>query len=248
MENQAFIVGAQRCGTTRLVSTLGQHPLVRLALPIRPEPKFFMSRRTSVECDDYVKRFYIGPPKNVRLEKSASYLDSDIAVESVWNVFPDARILVLIRDPVERALSHYAFSVQNGLERRDPETAIFSPDQTAMVPGVSVPPFAYIDRGKFEVGIARWRVAFPRIHVVVLEELLVSASARQSLLSFLDLHADFAWPDLELKFNSSNEQRPAETVYLRRRLEAELRPATLRLREMIDVDLSRWWPWLDDAS
>jgi hypothetical protein len=248
MEAQAIIVGAQRCGTTRIAVTLGQHSEVRLATPLRPEPKFFMTPRSAIDAEEYIASFYSGEPRRLRLEKSTSYLDSDVAVASVRAVYPDARILVVTRDPVERALSHYAFSVRNGLERRDPETALFAVDQTMMVPGVSVPPFAYIDRGRFADGLARWRPAFPSIHVVVLEALLASASARESLLSFLDLGVDFAWPDLASKINSSHEQRPAETDHLRRRLAAEFRPATLRLQEMIDIDLSRWWPWLGDGA
>src|SRR4051812_40385911 len=115
---QAFIVGAQRCGTTSLATALERHPHVALAQPRRPEPKVFLTPGASDHVEEYLARWYAhaGPDTRLRVEKSTSYLESDVACREIARAFPEARIVVLLRDPVDRATSQYGFSVQEGVE------------------------------------------------------------------------------------------------------------------------------------
>src|SRR5690349_19101236 len=93
---QAFIVGAQRCGTTSLATALERHPHVALAQPRRPEPKVFLTPGAGAHADEYVARWYghADADTRLRVEKSTSYLESDVACAEIARAFPDARILV----------------------------------------------------------------------------------------------------------------------------------------------------------
>jgi hypothetical protein len=103
----AIIVGCQRCGTTRLLCTLLEHPAVQGSVQIRPEPKYFLGGRDSnwngSPC--HYKQSVFGevlPGTQVLLEKSASYLDSDDAATRISSMLPSARLVILIRNPVDR--------------------------------------------------------------------------------------------------------------------------------------------------
>ena len=175
---QAFIVGAQRCGTTSLATALEGHPQVALAEPRRPEPKVFLAPGAADDVDAYVARWYghAEPGTRLRVEKSTSYLESDRACAEIARGFPEAHIVVLLRDPVDRALSQYGFSVAQGAEdlslpeALDPAAEARPWDTEA----ISVSPFHYVARGRYADALRRWFAAFDReqVHVLILEELL----------------------------------------------------------------------------
>lgn len=105
----AFIgIGAARCGTTWLAKRLDAHPDV--FIPERKELHFFNN-------DKQFKRFGINglaryfPEPDGRLfgEYTPRYLVNRTALERIRDYFPQARILILLRDPVERALSQYRY-------------------------------------------------------------------------------------------------------------------------------------------
>jgi hypothetical protein len=97
---------------------------VAVAQPRRPEPKAFLV--PGATADGYVERHYAdaGPDVRLRVEKSTSYLGSDLACDQIAAAFPDAHIVAMVRDPVERAVSHYRFSRTAGVEDLPIEAAL----------------------------------------------------------------------------------------------------------------------------
>ena len=110
------VIGGQRCGTTYLAEMLGKHPEVEMAMPAHPEPKFFLRPRRHLEYDQAL----FSGERPLLAEKSTSYLDTPEAADHLIAAVPDARIICIVRDPVDRALSNYRFSVDNGLEHLPP--------------------------------------------------------------------------------------------------------------------------------
>ena len=105
MVERFFIAGIQRCGTTFLYHLLDSHPQIAMAKPVRPEPKVFLTDSFTSDPDGYdALLFPENPSAQVRGEKSTSYLDHDAALRRISVTFPEAKFLVLLRDPVERAL------------------------------------------------------------------------------------------------------------------------------------------------
>ena len=123
-----FLVGAPKAGTTSLYSYLGHHPRIYTS-PVK-EPHFFADeiRRENfdprvfpggiVTCwDDYCRLFDQAGDESALGEASVCYLWSPTAPERIAARVPDARILIMLRDPAERAFSQYLHGVSGGVIR-----------------------------------------------------------------------------------------------------------------------------------
>ena len=97
-----FIVGAPRCGTTAMFEYLGQHPEIFAAT--WKEPHFFgtdtiFPRRPSL--NQYLSHFADAKDEKRIGEASTSYLFSKLAAREIKEFSPSARIIIMLRDPVE---------------------------------------------------------------------------------------------------------------------------------------------------
>lgn len=101
-----FVVGAQKAGTTSLYVHLKRHPQV--FLPSHKELRYFQpEHRDSVTLDLY-RTLYAGAKGYKAIgEVSPYYLVDPLVPARIREVAPGARIIIVLRDPVERAYSHY---------------------------------------------------------------------------------------------------------------------------------------------
>jgi hypothetical protein len=119
-----FLVGAAKAGTTSLYEYLSRCP--EIFFPRIKEPHFFTGVRPANE-----RKFYIDAvtkrEKYLRLfrkagkyavvgDASPSYLWHPEAPKRIHDVAPDARIAIILRDPVERAYSHYLMDYREGVQ------------------------------------------------------------------------------------------------------------------------------------
>ena len=96
-----FLAGAPKSGTTSLARSLGQHP--DIFLPHVKEPHFFGSDtgQEFSSADTYAALFSEAGKTHFRLDASTHTLRSADAIEQVLDLVPDARFIVLLRDPVD---------------------------------------------------------------------------------------------------------------------------------------------------
>src|SRR6185295_10222300 len=99
-----LIAGAPKCGTTALYEYLQTHPQVFLSDP--KEPHFYANdlgaHRTIVTRGQYEKLFSAAGPQHLAIgEASAWYLHSAVALPAVARELPDAKLIVMLRNPVE---------------------------------------------------------------------------------------------------------------------------------------------------
>ncbi len=238
---QAFIVGAQRCGTTSVAAALASHPHVALAEPLRPEPKFFLTPGAGARVEEYLARHFrdLDEGVRVRLEKSTSYLDADLAREEVAEAFPEAKIVVVVRDPVARAASHYAFSVANGFEDLGPEAALTSEAEARpwAAEEVSTSPYAYLSRGRYAEQLAPWDEAFTDVHVVVLEDLLAEPGRFADVEAFVGVEPQVRFDPDERLNRGTPPELPAA---VRERLVAWFAEPNAALAQRLGRPLDRW--------
>jgi len=246
---RVFVVGAQRCGTTYLHHLLDRHPEIEMARPVRPEPKFFLDdARYARGLAHYDAAYFTGKPgAKVRGEKGTSYLESDAAATRIARAFPKARIVVLVRDPVARAVSHWRFSVENGVEtlpleealRREPERRDAF-DRSRF----SVSPFAYLRRGRYADDLARWDARFPRpqIRVLVSESFQGSAAALKALYEWLGVDPGFRPEGIATPVNESRPAPGDEALSPQAAawLKDHFAEPNRRLAEAFGLDLSAW--------
>jgi hypothetical protein len=109
-----LIVGAARSGTTSLCYWLKQHPEV--FMPDNKEPSYFVNGYGVSNWDIYVSLFKAGEGKRAIGEASTAYLSAPEAPKWIRKMLGQVRIIILLRNPVERALSLYAWMVMEGYE------------------------------------------------------------------------------------------------------------------------------------
>lgn len=161
-----LIIGAQKAGTTSLYSYLIQHPQVRSAL--RKEVHFF--DHNYERGMGWYRSFFplTGDDRSwITGEASPYYLFHPHVPERVHQCLPDTKILAVLRDPVERAYSHFQHSRSMGLESLDSFEEAVALESRRISAGVAaldagarrapeVEAFSYLRRGFYAPQIARW--------------------------------------------------------------------------------------------
>jgi Sulfotransferase family len=125
-----FIIGAAKSGTTALYYYLKQHPQIYMSAV--KEPRFFafepedltfggpgdmeLHRRTIVNMDKYLALFRDVSDELAVGEASPVYLCSPKAARRIRSLVPDARLITILRHPVERAYSHFLHQIRDGVE------------------------------------------------------------------------------------------------------------------------------------
>lgn len=183
MTRHFLVIGAQRCGTTWLLHQLEAHPEIAMARPTRPEPKVFLDDLGAGQDREWYVRTWFGHAAEGQVmgEKSTSYLDRPDAIRRIRGLLGnDVPLVVQVRDPVARAVSHWRFSVQSGLEQRSLSDAL-SANLEGPLPWhrgtTSVSPYAYLERGRYAGMLRPWIDTFgDLVRVQLLEELLAEPS------------------------------------------------------------------------
>lgn len=110
-----FIIGAPKCGTSAIHRYLQAHPGV--FMPRMKEPHFFSldlpGRRDITDEGNYVRLFETAPPSAMTGEGSATYLFSEIAISEIMKRNPGARLIALLRNPIDAAYSYHSERLYN---------------------------------------------------------------------------------------------------------------------------------------
>lgn len=247
-----FIVGAAKSGTTSMYRYLEQHPDVYMSTVkephwfsrVKPNPARRVTPVTSEK--EYAALFRGWRGERAVGEASPSYLWDEEAPERIKRSVPGARIIILLREPVSRAFSHYLMDVYAGRQEL-PFREALEEDLAASAKGWGVSNL-YVELGLYCDQVSRYFRHFGRENVLVLffEEVFAdetsTAVAVERVLDFLDVdpgavekirqpksHNALATPRNRLVRNLVNSpelQRIAERV-LPRRLKQPLREKLL---------------------
>jgi len=182
IERLDFIVaGAQKSGTTALHYFLRKHP--QIGLPDRQELHFFdddeIFSRQTVDYEllhrHFRKRPVRLPPVRLGLagEVTPSYLYWKPAMERIWNYNRQIKLVILLRNPIDRAFAHW-----NMQRFKDREPLGFldalkeEPRRIAQPLTIESRRFAYVDRGFYSRQLDRVFKFFPReqVHIVKFED------------------------------------------------------------------------------
>jgi len=216
----AFIVGAPRCGTTSLASYLRQHPNVCFSSV--KEPMFFAQHdlrglddealRRRVQ-DDYLKRFFdhCGSSETLRAEGSVTYLYVAEQLQPILRLWPNARFIVALRDPLAMLPSLHARLLYTGDENiKDFKKAWAKiPERAAgrSIPRSAIDPrfLRYDEAGALGSRVKQLfdAVGRERCHVVLFDELVADPKGTyDALCAFLGLEP---WPGTRLKAKRKHE-------------------------------------------
>ena len=247
LDNMFVIAGAQRSGTTYLYQILDSHPEIYMAKPMRPEPKFFcIDENFNKGKDYYIKKYFHDLPGHCKAagEKSTSYMSDPKTPERMASLFPNMKIIFVLRNPIERAISNYWFSVQNNLEKESFEYAVKNEKQRILsnpMPQFSNHPFAYLERGEYITYIERYLKYFPQEQLFFIKsEDLEKRDSLAQLFSFLEVDDTYYPAEIGRKINDAERKHEVLTPELKAMLVEHFRESNERLQEKINMDLSDW--------
>jgi Sulfotransferase domain len=244
-----LIIGGQRCGTTSLYHYLRAHPQV---LPAVAKEVHFLSLHWTRGEGWYRAQFPLRARKNGRranapltFEATPYYLLHPLAASRAHELVPDVKLLVLLRDPVARAWSHYRHMVRLGLEHLSFQEAIEQEPvrlageverirSDARYDAVPYRRYSYLTRGAYAGQLQQWLEHFPPDRFLVLRsERLLADPARSyaRVLAFLGLPA---WTPSSFPIHTRRSPvPPVMPADVRRRLEEHFAPATRQLEELL---------------
>ena len=244
VEQLDFIVpGAQKSGTTALHYSLTKHP--QIALPDRQELHFFDDEEIFVRqpVDYELLHRHFGPIATSAItgEVTPSYLYWKPAMERIRNYNPRMKLVILLRNPIDRAFAHW-----NMQRFKDREPLDFLPAVKEEPRRISQPlsiesrRFAYIDRGFYSGQLERVFNFFPREQVKIMK----FEDFRDRKQETLDRIFDF----LGVKRLRVSRDRDRNVVPYERGLASEERKYLLevfsaeitKLERVLGWDLSDW--------
>ena len=239
----ALIIGAAKAGTTSLFDWLSQHPAVA---PSRIKEVKYFDHNWSRGPAWYRAQF---SPKrhDVILEASPNYLWNGFVPTRVRALLGSPKLIVLLRDPVDRAYSHYAMKVREGSETLSFEAALAAePGRLARLAERATggdeavlgdhERFAYAGGSLYADRLEPWFAVFPRESFLFIRAEDLFADPRRELartLDFLGL-SPFAFPDPAPK--NIGEYAPLDPR-LRERLERSFAEPNRRLADLTGI---RW--------
>jgi hypothetical protein len=221
-----FIIGAQKAATTSLYNYLNQHP--DIYMPEVKENHFFVEDRVYNQGVQHFHRFY-QTYTDQKLVGGAfvHMISSKEAPERVYKYNPDAKFLVMLRNPVDRAYSAYHFAIKNGwessklaffdaLKLHDKRLAGNLTEQTDL---------AYINSGLYGKHLAHWFKWFGKDRfLIMLDSDLITDSKLQMQKVFNFLGADeTVHINTSNKFNKSGDVRIKSLHHFLRNKESKVR-------------------------
>jgi hypothetical protein len=188
------VIGGLKCGTTSLHHYLNLHPEIAMSRP--KELNFFVAELNwDLGTEWYASHF--DRSATVRGESSPHYTNrprfGGVAERMREVLGADTRIVYVVRDPIDRILSHYVHNAGAGYEPRSLEDALAGPDS------------AYVARSRYAMQLEPFLSAFGsgRIQVVSREELRDERAAVMRRL--------FGWLGVDAAFDSPEFGREWET-------------------------------------
>lgn len=165
-----LVIGAMRCGTTGLARSLGAHPDAFVA--VEKEVHFF-DRQFDRGIDWYASRFTgAGDVASVG-EATQTYLYDQVSLDRIVETLPEVRMVVLLRQPVDRAWSHYWLNRGLGSEPLDFAAAIEAEPERLARDRADRFTYSYLDRGRYagQLDEVVARVGPERLHVELFDDL-----------------------------------------------------------------------------
>ena len=118
-----LIIGAQKAGTSSLYHYLAQHPHLSPSY-FKKEINFFEQRYGKKSLKWYQSHFELTKPGQLTFEASTNYLPFPWAPERITKQFPGIKVIVLLRNPIERAWSQHKHQIRSNEETLDFQGAI----------------------------------------------------------------------------------------------------------------------------
>ncbi len=224
------IVGAMKSGTTSLARWLKPHPQVFLS---DVKELHFFDVHYHKGADWYRGQFAGAGPSLAVGEATPVYMYDERAPARMHALLPEARIVAILRNPVDRAYSHYWHNRQRGNELLDFREAVErEPERRQRDDQPYLHAYAYMDRGRYLQQLQRLTASYAREQLLVetFDELRQDPqSVYRRVCGFIGVDDTVELPAIGRTFNPAREYRSLRVRVASRRLPRKLRYAVGKL-------------------
>jgi len=258
-----LIIGAQKCGTTSLYNYLIQHPCIHSAsikeigffdqyLNYCKGIRWYRSHFPSLFRRYFFK--YVLRQEFITGEASTSYILNPHALKRISEIVPHAKLILLLRNPIDRAYSHYQHSVRSGRENLSFEDAIriekertgenwkgLKDDETSPIDDIDH--YGYLSTGIYadQVKVLMDIFAMEQVLILASEELFMNPSVvLQKVLDFLNMPR---WELKEFEKFNAGEYLSLE-ITTRKILNEYFKPYNQRLYAYV----GRYFDWDEEEN
>ncbi len=202
-----IVIGAQKAGTTSLFHYLRAHPQIHM--PFVKEVGFFSSeRRFRKGTPWYLKQFAQASQIQIVGEVSPQYMMQPEIPKRIHDLFPDTKLIAVLRNPIDRAYSAYRMAYRLGAEKRTAHEAL----QNFPTPDLNQPlkTIDFIGMGLYGKILEKYLKHFPieQIKLVFTEELADQpGQTLQNLFNFLEVNRSFQPQNIQRQYHRGGEQK-----------------------------------------
>jgi len=222
-----FVVGAMKAGTTSFLELLSKHEQV-YAPPLK-EPHYFIdslptnlyepSRFFSLEsylakdfpdplhiakietAEQYEQIFSLFKDQNYLVDGSTAYLHAEESAQLIHAYNPNAKIIILVRDPLKRAFSHYKMNLGKGRDKKSFETVLL--EEIELYNKQQLPWYSYLGMSFYNQATARYAKLFDQVLVLKFEDFTANTTETMKIVEgFLAID-----PFSELSVAHKNESK-----------------------------------------
>ncbi len=171
------IIGTQKGGTSSLYYYLSQHPQTQMS---NPKEVHYYDINYKKGLAWYKSHFPYKWNKKITGEASPYYIFHPHAPKRIHKDLPQVKIIMLLRDPVERAFSHYKMNVKNGTETLSFEEAIDKENErleddiskmqsNELYAAQKHRLYSYVNRGLYSDQLKNWLQYFPLEQMMIIK-------------------------------------------------------------------------------
>jgi hypothetical protein len=196
-----IIIGAMKCGTTTLHHHLNLHPQILMSR--EKELDFFVSKRKWERGIEWYKSHFVGEAK-IYGESSPNYTNYPCwtgVPEKMYSIVPEAKLIYILRDPIERIISNYIHQYAARKESQPLNKALSDYDNNV-----------YISRSKYYTQLEQYLQYFPETNILVITLEDLSSQPHKTMENVLD----FLGLDKSLNFNPT-PQKLHRSIFKRRK-------------------------------
>jgi hypothetical protein len=213
-----FVIGAQKSGTTSLHEYLRVHP--DIYLPEQKETKFFVNNAIYCKGIEYYENEFFdkwnGESAIGEIDPEYMYFERGLTRIAEHLNLADLKFICLLRQPVDRAFSHYLMTYRRGLEHLSFEDAIAAEPARIRQDDASRSHYSYFDRGLYAKQLKRFmEVVDPSRMLFILSEELASSPEQEvaRCLEFLQVEKNVTSIPLDQRFHQAAVPRSASLLH-----------------------------------
>jgi hypothetical protein len=234
-----IIIGAMKAGTTSLHYYLNVHP--EISMSNEKELDFFIEEKNWRNGRNWYESKFMGKAK-IYGESSVNYSTFPQAKnvpKRMYSLIPEAKLIYMLRDPIERIVSHYIHSYSNGNENRPFTKAVLDTNSE------------YIIRSKYYMQLEQFLNFYSKARMLIIgtEDLFSSRlKTLKKIFNFLEIDDAFDDTEFSTILHTSNKKlrnnqrinRPEIDESLKGELRDHLQNDVNRLRSFSGFKFENW--------